>query len=109
MFNRIKEVLDEKGIPYYLLAIAMNKTEGTITSWCNNIHQPSAADFRRIADFLNVNQQDLIVDLPPDENNDLELMLTAHKQYLELQGSPYKGTKFRQDFVDFINAAIGRK
>lgn len=109
ILNRLKEVLDEKGIPYYLLAIVMNKAEGTITSWCNNIHQPSAADFRRIADFLNINQQDLIIDLPPDENKDLELMSAAHKQYMERYGSPYSGTKFKQDFIDFINAAIGRK
>lgn len=109
MFNRLKEVLDERNIPYYLLAIAINKSEGTVTSWCNNVHQPSAADFRRIADFLNVSQKDLITDLPPEENNDLELMSAAHKHYVEQNGSPYDGNKLKQDFIDFIHAAIGRK
>lgn len=59
--NRIKEVLDTKGIKYSWLAGKMGKSLPTVSNWVNNTKQPSLDQIVTIANILEVPPLDLVV------------------------------------------------
>jgi transcriptional regulator with XRE-family HTH domain len=64
--NRIKEVLKDKGISQTWLAEKMDKSYPTINEYARNKRQPSLEGLYKIAEILQVNAKDLLVD---SENN----------------------------------------
>jgi len=58
--NRIKEVLEEKGIKQVWLAEQLGKSYNIMNGYCNNNKQPSLEDLNRIADILDVDVRLLI-------------------------------------------------
>lgn len=61
VLNRLKFVLLEKEVKNKQLAKALNKTESTISQWCNNYKQPSLETFYQISRYLDVDLKDLFV------------------------------------------------
>lgn len=60
--NRIKEVLKDKGISQTWLAKKMGKSYPTINEYARNKRQPNLEDLYKIADILNVNVAELLID-----------------------------------------------
>ncbi|MCB9194847.1 MAG: helix-turn-helix transcriptional regulator [Flavobacteriales bacterium] len=58
--NRIKEVLQEKGIKQVWLSEKLEKSFNMVNEYCNNKRQPSLEDLNRIADILDVDVRELI-------------------------------------------------
>ena len=58
--NRIKEVLEEKGIKQVWLAKKLQKSYNMVNSYVQNRTQPSLEDLYRIARILDVNPKDLL-------------------------------------------------
>ena len=58
--NRIKEVLEQKGIKQKWLAEQLGKSYNMVNSYAQNRRQPSIEDLYRIAKILNVNPKDLL-------------------------------------------------
>jgi len=58
--NRIKEVLEEKGIKQIWLAEKLGKSFNTVNSYVQNRQQPRLAVLDQIAKILEVNLKDLI-------------------------------------------------
>ena len=59
--NRIKEVLEEKGIKQKWLAEKMNKSYNMINSYAQNRRQPSIEDLYKIAEILDVDVKELLI------------------------------------------------
>jgi putative transcriptional regulator len=59
--NRIKEVLQEKGIKQTWLAEKLGKSFNIVNDYCNNRRQPSLELLNKIAQILDVNNKDLII------------------------------------------------
>ena len=59
--NRIKAVLEEKGIKQKWLAEKLGKSYNMTNSYVQNRSQPSLQDLNRIADILDVDIKDLII------------------------------------------------
>ncbi len=66
--NRIKEILKAKGITQTWLAEKMNKSYTTINEYARNVRQPSVEDLYEIADILQVQATDLLIN--KKNNND---------------------------------------
>lgn len=66
--NRIKEILKAKGITQTWLAEKMNKSYTTINEYARNVRQPSVENLYEIADLLQVQVTDLLVN--KKNNND---------------------------------------
>lgn len=60
--NRIREVLDEKGISQTWLAKKQNKSFNSVNSYVCNRTQPNLETLLQISQILNVNMKDLIAD-----------------------------------------------
>ncbi|WP_306416932.1 helix-turn-helix transcriptional regulator [Fulvivirga maritima] len=60
--NRIKIILDEKGIKQTWLAKKLNKSYNMVNSYAQNRRQPSLELLYEIAKILNVSVKDLIED-----------------------------------------------
>ena len=60
--NRIKEVLNEKGIKQTWLAEKLGKSFKMVNTYACNRKQPSLETLFQIAVLLNVNVKDLIAD-----------------------------------------------
>ncbi|HET8829638.1 MAG TPA: helix-turn-helix transcriptional regulator [Pelobium sp.] len=60
--NRIKEVLKEKGITQTWLAKQINKSYNTINEYARNKRQPSLEDLYVIAEILNVEVKELLIE-----------------------------------------------
>ena len=60
--NRIREVLDEKGISQTWLAKKLNKSFNSVNSYVCNRTQPNLETLLHISQILNVNMKDLIAD-----------------------------------------------
>ena len=60
--NRIKEVLEEKGIKQIWLAEKLNKSYNMVNGYAQNRRQPSLELLYKIAEILNVSVKDLIVE-----------------------------------------------
>ncbi|TNE53221.1 MAG: XRE family transcriptional regulator [Bacteroidetes bacterium] len=59
--NRIKEVLEEKGIKQTWLAERLKKSYNMVNSYVQNRRQPSLKILNDIADILDVDVRDLLV------------------------------------------------
>ena len=58
--NRIKEVLEEKGIKQIWLAEQLGKSYNMVNSYAQNRRQPSIEDLYKIAEILSVNVTELL-------------------------------------------------
>ena len=61
--NRIKEVLQEKGIKQTWLAEKLGKSFNIVNDYCNNRRQPSLELLFKIGKILNVKPKELINEL----------------------------------------------
>lgn len=59
--NNLKELLSESGVSARLLALFLNVHKGTITNWNTNATQPNLSDVDKIADLLEVKNQQVVV------------------------------------------------
>lgn len=59
--NRIKEVLNDKGIKQTWLAENLGKSYNMVNSYVQNRQQPRLETLYRIAELLHVNPKDLLV------------------------------------------------
>lgn len=64
--NRIKEVLRHQGRTNKWLALQLNKTEVTISRWCQNTQQPDLITLFKVAKLLGVSPKELLVDKSND-------------------------------------------
>lgn len=69
--NRIKEVLDQKGIKQTWLAEKLGKSFNMVNSYVQNRHQPSLETLYKIAEVLEVSARDLLVEEKQAFNNEL--------------------------------------
>ncbi len=60
--NRIKEVLEEKGIKQKWLADKLNKSYNMVNSYVQNRKQPRLEVLYAIAEILDVEVKDLLID-----------------------------------------------
>lgn len=60
--NRIKEVLEEKGIKQIWLAEQLNKSYNMVNSYVKNRRQPSLQDLYKIANILSVEVTELLIE-----------------------------------------------
>ncbi|MDA9182260.1 helix-turn-helix transcriptional regulator [Saprospiraceae bacterium] len=60
--NRIKEVLEEKGIKQKWLAEKLGKRYNMVNSYAQNRRQPSIEDLYKIAEILSIEAKDLLVE-----------------------------------------------
>ncbi len=66
--NRIKEVLEQKGIKQIWLAEQLGKSYNMVNSYAQNRRQPSLEDLYKIAEILGISVKELLV----DKNKDAE-------------------------------------
>lgn len=59
--NRIKEVLESKGIKQTWLSEKLNKSYNMINSYVQNRRQPSIEDLYKISEILEVDVKDLLI------------------------------------------------
>ncbi len=59
--NRIKQVLEKKGIKQIWLAEHLGKSYNMVNSYVQNRRQPSIEDLFKIATILNVDVKELLV------------------------------------------------
>ena len=60
--NRIKEVLEEKGIKQIWLSEQLGKSYNMVNSYVQNRRQPSIEDLYKIAEILNISVKELLVE-----------------------------------------------
>jgi len=60
--NRIKEILDKKGIKQTWLAEQLGKNFNMVNAYVHNRRQPPMEVLYKIADILDVSLKDLLVD-----------------------------------------------
>lgn len=60
--NRLKEVLEQKGIKQIWLAEQLGKSYNMVHSYVQNKRQPSLEDLYTIAEILNVEVKDLLIE-----------------------------------------------
>jgi len=60
--NRIKEVLDEKGIKQIWLAEKLGKSYNMVNGYVQNRRQPTLELLNKIAEILDVSVTELIID-----------------------------------------------
>jgi len=60
--NRIKEVLDKKGIKQIWLAEELGKSYNMVNGYVKNRRQPNLEILNKIADILDVSITELIID-----------------------------------------------
>lgn len=65
--NRIKEVLEQKGIKQIWLAEQLGKSYNMVHSYAQNKRQPSIEVLYRIAEILGVQATELLVELKNDK------------------------------------------
>lgn len=65
--NRIKEVLEEKGIKQTWLAEKLGKSFNMVNSYVQNRRQPTLDVLYKIAELLHVEARELLID-----NNEVE-------------------------------------
>lgn len=66
--NRIKKVLEERGIKQVWLADQLGKSYNMVNSYVQNRRQPKIEDLYKIAELLKVEARDLLTETP--NNND---------------------------------------
>ena len=60
--NRIKEVINQKGVNQIWLSEQLGKSYNMVNSYVGNRRQPSVEVLFRIADILKVSVKDLLID-----------------------------------------------
>jgi putative transcriptional regulator len=60
--NRIKEVLEEKGIKQIWLAEQLGKSYNMVNSYVQNRRQPSIECLYEIAEILNIDAKELLIE-----------------------------------------------
>ena len=60
--NRIKEVLEEKGIKQIWLAGQLGKSYNMVNSYAQNRRQPSIECLYEIAEILNIDAKELLIE-----------------------------------------------
>ncbi len=60
IMNRIKEVLEEKGIKQTWLAVKLGKSYNMVNAYARNRQQPRIEVLYKIAELLNVEARDLL-------------------------------------------------
>ena len=60
--NKVKQVLEATGRKQTFLADKMNMSYQQINEWCNNKRQPSLENLYKIAEILDVEVKDLLID-----------------------------------------------
>lgn len=60
--NRIKEVLETRGIKQKWLAKQMEKSYNMVNSYAQNRRQPSLEDLYKIAEILDVEVKELLIE-----------------------------------------------
>ncbi|MGI9527154.1 MAG: helix-turn-helix domain-containing protein [Weeksellaceae bacterium] len=68
--NRIKEVLEQKGIKQKWLAEQLGKSYNMVNSYAQNRRQPSLEDLYKIAEILNVEAKELLTDRNAQNENE---------------------------------------
>lgn len=66
--NRIKEVLEDKGIKQIWLAEKLGKSYNMVNSYVQNRRQPSIEDLYKIAVILNIEAKELLVQSSENKN-----------------------------------------
>jgi transcriptional regulator with XRE-family HTH domain len=66
--NRIKEVLKDKGISQTWLAEKIGKSYPTINEYARNKRQPSLKDLYKIAEILNIEVKELLIERSKQNN-----------------------------------------
>ena len=66
--NRIKLVLEQKGIKQKWLSQKLGKSYSVVNSYVQNRRQPSLEDLYKIADILGVSISELLIDNINKEN-----------------------------------------
>lgn len=61
IMNRIKEILEEKGIKQIWLAEQLGKSYNMVNAYAQNRRQPSLEILNNIANILNIDVKELIV------------------------------------------------
>ena len=69
--NRIKEILESKGIKQTWLSNKLNKSYNMINSYVQNRRQPSIDDLYKISEILEVDVKDLLVSNKNIDKNEL--------------------------------------
>ena len=67
--NRIKEVLEEKGIKQTWLAEKLGKSYNMVNGYVQNRQQPRLEILYDIARILDVDVKDLLIEIKKDEQN----------------------------------------
>lgn len=67
--NRIKEVLEQKGIKQTWLAEKLGKSYNMVNAYSQNRQQPRLETLLEIAEILDIDVKDLIVSNKPEQNN----------------------------------------
>ena len=67
--NRIKEVLEEKGIKQTWLAEKLGKSYNMVNGYVQNRQQPRLEVLYDIARILDVDVKDLLIEIKKDEQN----------------------------------------
>ena len=60
--NRIKEVLEQKGIKQTWLAEKLEKSYNMVNSYAQNRRQPRLNDLYKIAEILNIEVKELLIE-----------------------------------------------
>lgn len=66
--NKIKEILEEKGIKQIWLAERLGKSFNMVNAYVCNRKQPSLEILHQIADILQVSVKDLLIDYKEGDN-----------------------------------------
>jgi len=67
--NRIKDVLEQKGIKQRWLAEKLGKSYNMVNSYVQNRRQPSIEDLYKIAEILEVDVKELLISNKTDKIN----------------------------------------
>lgn len=67
--NRIKEVLEERGIKQTWLAQQIDKSFAMVNAYVQNRRQPSIEVLREIASVLDIDVRDLLMPTKPDNHD----------------------------------------
>ena len=67
--NRIKEVLEQKGIKQTWLAEKLGKSYNMVNAYVQNRQQPRLETLMEIAEILDIDVKELIVSNKPEQEN----------------------------------------
>lgn len=60
--NQIKKVLKQQGRTQAWLAVQLDVTKSTMSSWCNHHSEPNLTYIYKASDILNVQLKELLAD-----------------------------------------------